>query len=291
MMYRATKKMPHSTQCLSVLNAMRLGYNSISEIPTGQGKGLISALYASMMWLEGKTVDVCTSNTEQASADLKEYSPFYDLMGIKHGKNIITEASDQEDYCRFGVNYSDVPQLALFRACMEIEGKEEKDSNPSLVLDEADFTVLDDSTLYRYAVNLGFSLTDVAKNELSWIYPLINEFIKTVAEHEDWSAKDDIEQTKAYIMRNATEAQKKQLNELFDNDAKLDKKLDVWIDSSLAAMHLAEDKKQFVIESENKIINGVPTTVSAAHIMIHDRPSKRAQWSNGVHQFFACEIK
>lgn len=260
-MYRTTGRVPYSTQILSVLNAINKGSNNISEIQTGQGKSLMSALYASMLELEGQAVDVCTSNLQLAKESLDENEKFYHYIGVKVG--VIDSTSPLDAYNQTGINYSDVAQLALFRAKMQIEGGKEPEK-ASLVLDEADYTLLDDTTQYRYAVSLD-DVGDPSFNPYGWVYELVNQFIETSAFNDETaSIKDDINNLRAYLIEHATGAQK---NLAKDPNQITDKQLDIWIDSSVAARELYKqrDKKWTLTEEEE-----FGKKISVARLIVND---------------------
>lgn len=280
-MYRTTGRVPYSTQILSVLSAINKNGNNISEIQTGQGKSLMSALYAAMLELEGQAVDVCTSNQQLARESLDENKKFYDYVGIPVG--IIDSNSPAEDYNHAGVNYSDVSQLALFRARMHIEGNEQPEKS-SLVLDEADYTLLDDTTQYRYAVNLD-DVGDPSFNPYGWVYELVNEFIETSTFNDlDASKEDDIHNLRAYLIEHAPGALKSLAK---DTEQITNKQLDIWIDSSVAAreLHKLKDKKWTLKEEE-----AFGKKVSVARLIVNDRVSPDAQWSNGIQQMIHARI-
>lgn len=283
---------PNFTQIVSVLNALLQGRQVLSEIQTGQGKGLIASLYASLLWLEGRPVDICTSNIAQAQHDLDKYGPFYDILGIKRSASVIQANSNIKEYNPDGINYSDVPQLAIFRARNQIETQEAITLIPSLVLDEFDFTALDDKTQYRYAINLHSETGTPEKNAFEWIYPLLNDFIDS--RNPTWSAYEDIINAIEFIKANAKEHEQKMFFDFYKGDL-LEDQLDIWIDAALEAKELSKKEnreKYFVIEREEKRDKkgNVIHADSFAHIIINDRPNKVARWSNGVHQFVHARL-
>jgi|GEM_PF-5402333 len=280
-MYRTTGCLPFTTQIISVLNAMAQNGNNISEIQTGQGKTLISGLFAAMQHLEGKTVDVCTSNMHLAREGLAETKKFYQYLAIKHAA--IDSASDINDYAIGGINYSDVAQLALFRARRLIEGGIEPDS-ASLILDEADYTLLDDSTQYRYAVNLD-DVGDPYYNPFDFAYKLVNDFVNTDEfKNPNATINDDKVNLRKYLIKHAKGAQKDLVR---DPEMLSDKQLDVWIDSAAVARELYKQRdKRWTLSEETRF----DQKMSVARLIINDRVSPDAQWSNGVQQMLHALI-
>ena len=283
-MYRTTCRFPNSTQTLSVLSAMIQGGHTLSEIRTGQGKGLISAMYAAQLWLEGQTVDVCTSNSTLAGRDLDENAGFFDYLTIPHSVKNITADSSEKDYCLGGINYSDVGQLSLYRANMQIEGQYVDPKRAALVLDEADFTILDDSTHYRYAKNIDSAAQNV--NPYAWIYPLLNDFIKTTQyKNTNASAEEDINNATSYLRNNAVTPFQKQMVEQLTR-----KQVDTWIDSAVAASQLKLNT-HYVVREVTKGMGDDARKVSLARLLIHNRVSDDAQFSDGVQQFLHARLE
>lgn len=282
-MYRTTGMFPKSTQMLSVLNAVMTGGNLLAEIRTGEGKGITTALFAAMLWGEGQTVDVCTSNSALAQRDLIGFGAFYDYLGAK--STLITADSNPREYCVNGINYSDVGQLALFQSRAKLEGFTNIVSGKaSLVLDEADFTIFDDVTQYRYAVNLDATL-DPYLNLDAWLYPFINDFVDTeIFKDPTTSAAQDIENLRIYLMTKAgTSSQKDRINELSQQQ------LDTWLDSAFAASQLRENI-HYVVKEEVRKIDNDNVKLSMARLLINERVSPSAQYSNGVQQFLHARL-
>jgi preprotein translocase subunit SecA len=266
-------RMPNSTQIIAVLNAMNQGGNNIAEIQTGQGKSLISAMYAAMLQAEGQAVDIATSNLQLAEEGLDENKDFYSYIGVK--TSVVTAGMDFNDYQLEGINYSDVSQLALFRSRALIEGAE-LPKKVSLVLDEADYTLLDDKTQYRYAANL--DPTASSQNIFEWIYPLINDFIDETDKNK--SLSEGAGDLKAYLLKKAPN-----MRTAIEN---IDlKQLDTWIDSAISAYALYHKMgTAWALKKEER--NG--KIISVAQLIINATVSPDARWSNGVHQFVHARI-
>ncbi len=280
-MYRTTGRMPFSTQIMSVLNAMIQGGNMMSQINTGEGKGLITALFAAMQWVEGQTVDVCTSNMELAQRDLQENASFFNYLGISTG--LIFAGSNDKAYKIDGINYSDVAQLSLFQSRLKIE-QIPLPEHRSLVLDEGDFTILDDSTQYRYAINLDAS-PDPYKNIYEDIYDLLNDFIETdIFNDKNMSITDDIRNAREYLYDKA----KDKVNLIKSIS---DTQLDTWLDSAYAAKMLHKKGSEvFANVTETREIFDETKQIRMARLRIHNRISSNAQWSNGVQQFLHARL-
>lgn len=272
-MYRSTGRFPFSTQILAVLSAMNQNGNNIAEIQTGQGKSLMSSLYAAMLHAEGQAVDIATSNLQLAKEGLHENKEYYAYIGVK--ASVATASMDFGDYNHDGINYSDVPQLALFRSRAYIEGGKLPDK-VSMVLDEADYTLLDDKTQYRYAASL--DPTAPSQNIFAWVYPLINKFI------DDPNQSETPDNLRAYLMQNAPSRYSRMIQ---NKEFLSDKQLDTWINAAISAEALYKQKDiQWTLRQEEK--NG--KLISAAKLITNHTVSQDAQWSNGVHQFVHARI-
>jgi preprotein translocase subunit SecA len=63
----------------------------LAQILTGEGKSLTIALLAILLALQGKTVDVVTSNKVLAQRDSDEKKPLYKMFLLKCAHNIESE--------------------------------------------------------------------------------------------------------------------------------------------------------------------------------------------------------
>ena len=277
-MYRTTGKFPYSTQVLSLLAVMMQRGNVISEIRTGEGKGLITALFAATKWMEGGAVDVCSSNAELARRDLAEFSDFFEYIGIRTA--LIKTQMPYRHYQQDGINYSDVAEMALFQERMELAAKKLPDK-VSLILDEADYTVLDNTTQFRYAVNLD-TTHDPHTNPNEWVYPIILKFV----EREDFLTNghtdlEDIDDLRDY----ALELGDRSLDEFADVV------LDHWIDSAYTASQLKQDV-DFAIRDEKITRNGQEIAVKIARVKdkANHRVSDGSSFSDGVQQFLHTRL-
>lgn len=281
--YRANPEgiFPHSTQILSVLNTLLQKGNYISEISTGEGKSITTALYAALLQLEGYTVDVCTSNMALAERDFEDAKDFLHYLGI-HDVSLIHASSSSANYRPNGIHYSTVAQLSLFRSLAQLEGVHQT-RKTALVLDEADFTILDDSTQYRASINLDKTI-DPYFNPTAWIYPLILEFVRT-EKFLDQNAdiETDVQNAREYILEKHPQFAS-QLSEIKYE------KIDMWLNSAYTAIKLYEENQQkrglalFSVREEKREVNGEEITISFARPIVHTRVSQN-QFGEGVQQF------
>lgn len=281
-MYRTTGKFPYSTQIISLLNVMLHGGDIFSEIRTGEGKGSIAALFACFKWAEGNAVDICSSNIELARRDYEEFKDFYAYLGME--SNFISAKSSISDYCRDGINYSDMAQLALFQEKMFLR-QEDLPDNVACVLDEADFHALDNKSQFRFAANLD-EKADIHINPNEWVYPLILEFVQRPEFiNKVCSPLQDVLDCRDYI---------RALPDLsLGSRAKLerypDALLDKWIDSAYIASRLIE-KEDFTVQPGQYVIRGQALSVQIAKVKINHRESPDSTFSDGVHQFLHTRL-
>lgn len=287
--YQSIGNFPNSTQIIAVLNDLMQGGHVLSELCTGEGKSIISAIIASRLAIEPQVVDDCTSNDVLAKRGNDEFFDYYDTLGLVHSEKNVTVNSRPSDYnSSAGVNYSDVANLAIFRECNQIEGDHIEVKKASLVLDEVDFSTLYDGTQYRYAKNLEVK-GDASVTPFAWIYPFVNEFIQSDQYKAHVSQEEDVKNLLRFLLKNATTPFQKHVAErLFD--PKYAKQIDAWIDAAVAAAGL-EEKTHFVVKTVKNGKDEAATENSCAKILINSRVSQDAQWSNGVHQFLHARLE
>ncbi len=278
-MYRSTGKFPYSTQMLSLLNVISHGGNIFSEIRTGEGKGCITALFAAMKWAEDGAVDVATSNMELAARDLEEFKGFYDYLGIPTA--LIKAGSDPSAYQQNGINYSDVPELANFQQKMELMHKK-LPKKVSCIIDEADFTALDNTSQFRFAIQLEVG-ADPYTNPHEWVYPLILDFVRRKEFLTNLvDKKVDVHDLKVFLKQHpfmkSHHSYLKKLNSF--SPALLDK----WIDSAYIATQLVKDK-DYAIRPATLMRYGEEKQVQIAMVKANGRVNPNSSFSDGVQQF------
>ncbi|MCK4870113.1 MAG: hypothetical protein KAS93_03285 [Gammaproteobacteria bacterium] len=285
-MYRTTGKFPYSTQIITVLNAFMQSGSVLSEVNTGEGKSIVSALNAAMLWVEGQSVDVCSSDLVLSERDFEKFKDFYDYLGIE--ATFVSASSPSTAYKIGGVNYSDVANLSLFRSRAKITGVRlrtigESKLPVSLVLDESDAAILDQRTLFNFSMNLDADI-DPDINLDAWVYPLIVKFAQSeIFTNVNATVADDISNIRIYLQKNADIQQSRQLENISNEQ------LDRWLDSACAAQVLCEEL-DYVVCTEKRDIHGEVKTYSVARVLIGDRPSAQTKWSFGVHQLLHARL-
>lgn len=279
-MYRATGKMPYDTQILNLLNVILQGGNVFSEIRTGEGKTIVTALMAALKWAEGGAVDVCSANMVLAKRDLAEMQDFFDCLGIKTG--CITASSRYEAYQQDGVNYSDISELSLWQQ-QQLLLQNPLPEKVSLIADEVDFNVLDNTTQFRYAASLDPTF-DEHHNPFSELYPHVLNFVLSddLFRHKLCSPAEDIINLRDYIENLPSSVISKTIKNKFS--AMPDVTLDRWIDSAFIATQLREDV-DYAVRQNTLTRNNEEISVSEAQVKLNFRVNPQSRFSEGVHQF------
>lgn len=283
-MYRATGNMPRPTQILYLLLSMQTNQNFVGQIKTGEGKSMTAALTAALANLEGKTVDICTSNSFLASEGLEENHAFFEYLGLR--VKLITAKSGFDEYKADTIHYSSMSDIALYRSKMQLEGKVFPD-NCALIADEVDFSTLDDSTRYRYATALDAS-ADPYHSPYTWIYEALINFTdaQTIPRSDA-----DLQMLAKTWLRNAAKSkeEKQQLKKLEEQPELYQKRLEGWL--------IAAGKTKQLIDQEETKFRVVTLEhpkygqVSKACILTGGRPNIDAEFSNGIQQFLHARLR
>jgi preprotein translocase subunit SecA len=279
-LYRVDGRFAYDTQMLALLNLMLQGGNVFSEVRTGEGKSLITAFFAAFKWAEGGAVDVLSSNMSLAARDLEECQDFFEYLGIKTA--LIRASSPYEAYQQDGINYSEISEMSLSQEQRLLNG-EQLPERVSAVIDEVDFTVLDNTTQFRYATSLDSGF-DPHYNPNQNLYPLILNFVKSRAFLDaDCSNDEDIENLREFVKNypldsNVTKDLKAKFRSL-SNEV-----LDRWINSAYLATQLRENE-DYVVRPGTIIKNEVPVAVLQARVKINHRENPDSRFSDGTHQF------
>ncbi|WP_157737708.1 hypothetical protein [Legionella spiritensis] len=283
-MYRGTGKFPRPTQILYLLTAMQSGQDFIAQIQTGQGKSLTSGLAAAMINMEGKTVDVCTSNLFLAEEGLNENRGFFEYLGMS--ARLIHATSGREEYEEGAIHYSSMSELALHRSKMQLQGKVFPE-DCALIADEVDFSTLDDSTRYRYAAALD-PVTDPYKSPYTWIYEALVQFADT--QKAPKSDEAFLEQARIWLRNSAkSKEEKAQLKELESQPDVYKKRLETWLVAAGKTSQLIElEQVRFrVVSLEHKKYG----QVSKACILTGGRPNIQAEFSDAIQQFLHVRLR
>ena len=285
-MYRASGEFAYLAQIIAPIDSAMLDGDVLSNIATGQGKGLVDTVKAALLWLFSDCSNATTSSLLDAQLQIEKYGPFLDKLKIPHAAKPIMASSEFADYRVDGVNFGTFSSLSLFLSRARAEGFELKYANNkvSLISNESDHAILDDHTIYRYAIT---DLAGVGYGD-EWIYSAVNEFAaKPVFIDSDMVATKDIKALRNYLLLQAQLKNKSiKLIEKFD-----DARLLAWIESAIIVQHGLRENFDYVIPVEpvKKVINGVMTTTHTVKILQKDgKVSPDTTYGNGVQQLLCA---
>ena len=287
-MYRATNQFPYSTQMIALIDCMMHKGDVISNIDAGQGKSLIDPMKAALLWLDSDRVDLSTSSLVDAKRDIEIYAPFFTLLGIPHASDPITSSTPIGLYNTSGINFSTMSQLCLFYSKAKGEGQQIGKPNDivSLVMNESDYTILEDKVIYRFASSSGAGVG--IGNE--WIYTAINEFVQLSTFKENTTNEaEDIVALKKYLIIKARENKKSpRLINKFSYEQLL-----IWLESAIIVKYLLREKYDYVLppEAEQTVINGQRLSTRAAKILMKDgKVSHETKYGNGMQQLLHAKL-
>ena len=75
------KYYPRDVQVIASLSLFKSEAGRIAQVPTGEGKSVITDMFVFLRTLNGHSVDVLTSSRELSMRDFDEQKPFYDKIG------------------------------------------------------------------------------------------------------------------------------------------------------------------------------------------------------------------
>ena len=286
-MFRTTGQFPYSTQMIALIDCMMHKGDVMSNIDTGQGKSMIDTMKATLLWLESGRVDLTTASLVDAKRDLDIYCPFWSLLGVRFAKTVITSTNFFDKYDKQGINVSTMAELALMHATAKVEQVDLESEHESLVMNESDYTILDDRTVKRYASTGGPGLIGAGKE---WVYDVINQFVNTSDFKEGTTSEaQDIVLLKNYLV-NYAKIHKKSFK-FIENLP--DKKWLMLLESAIIVNYRLKENFDYVLTktSEPKRINGILRQTRSAKIIMKDhKVSADTQYGNGVQQLLYAKL-
>ena len=287
-MYRSTGDFPYSTQMIAIIDGLLHEGDFISNIDTGQGKSMIDAMKASLLWLESDRVDVTTASLVDARRDVDHYGQYFNVLNIPFSQDPISASSSIDGFQKKGINYSTIAQLSLFFAKSKVLGQpfEDPDDHVSLVANESDFTLLDDRVTYRYAIDDGSGIPV----GMEWIYDGINEFVSTWSlDDPSSSALQDVRDLKSYLLEKAKKlGRSSKIIEKFTDD-----QLITWLESSLMVKYSLKENHEYVIPDavECVTIQGKPRDSKVTKVLMKDgKVSPDSVFGNGIQQLLYSRL-
>ncbi len=178
--YRATGRVPNSTQMLSLIYALDYPERQLLGIRTGEGKSITTALFAALLCAKGGTVFVPTANRTLVRQDYieKHNRRFFSLLGFPSSQ--IDNNSEKETYHVGGIHYGADGDLANFFSKASLKGwnlfnRGRRRYPLFMVKDEYDYS-MDDRTQFRFAISKDPQHQE--KSPYEWIYEAANAFVK-----------------------------------------------------------------------------------------------------------------
>ncbi len=277
------KEFAYDTQVLALINETVCNAgDSFAQIQTGQGKTLIASMMAVMLYAQGGSVEICTSDGALANAAADECNNFYQAVGIPTG-DPITANSNPEDYKNDGIYYSDVSNLALYKQKCTATNADvpEKISG---IIDEVDF-LAKSQMVYRYAVQSNVS--NVFKEK---IYYLINEFIDSKLEYI-YSRDKTINELRLFIKNNRqTGFTTEEIDSI--TDIQLDKWLAAAVNAKSVFTHTKEQWLKDINQpkQKNSPLGLTEDLYSIARIIVNNNFSEHVELKYGGQQFLHARL-
>lgn len=274
-----TDKDIRDTQLLALLcfiKGLSNGQGCLGNIFTGEGKSLITQLFALTCAMKGRRVDVLTSSPSLAERDAKEAQAVLRYFGINVSNNCDPEAAKNptERKVRYEAHivYGDIGSFQRDRLLTDSMGQGICPEHAGyVVIDEADSLLIDGADRVLY---LSHQMDDLL--HLRPLFELI------------WSAVlgKGMEHASELNVHTIKEAMRKAVDDgviaLPQSEAirkLVDRKLDLWIRNAFVAKSMPRDRSYSVMDKGDGqtevVINDLPTGVEQLN----------AQWSNGLHIF------
>lgn len=291
-LFRSTGQMAYSTQIIAIIDCLMHEGHVISNIDTGQGKSLIDIAKSALLWLDSDRVDITTSSIVDAKRDLENFSPFLSFLNIPHGHKPLTTQSERSDFVSDGINITTFAQMSLFQAKMKMEGSslDKKTDIVSLIINESDYSLLEDRTVYRYATQSTHGLSPQAE----WIYSAINEFVfDPKFTSRTTSAQRDVLNLKAFI-KNYAKEHNKQSNII--SEISSDQWLK-WIEAALLVQYKLKENDDFIVPDEQQAVT-IRGKKQMSHVVkllmtegkVKTKVSVDAKFGNGVQQLLYAKL-
>lgn len=277
------KLYPYSTQILALLGLFADGKSRQAQVKTGEGKSMIVALWAFVMAMECRAVDIITSARYLAVRDHDHFAHFFQRCGITTGH--ICYDGKLPKHFQPQILYG--PAFDFEFAWMEdlLYGSklyEERLKNPivsrnfdALCVDESDNLLID---AFRNGARMSFPAYEI----YDWVYAPILSFVDKNMD----LVKNDLKEAIPLLRKYLTE----QVSEKDQRNCMLlpDKKLKRWMRSARIALTEYSENVHYVIKKKR---NAEGQLVKA--IQIVDIPTGRisevCRWEEGIHEFL--EVK
>lgn len=294
-MYRTTGKYAYSTQIIALIESMLHDGDTLTNIDTGQGKSLIDAMHASLLWLGSDNVTVTAPSHVDSGRDLAEFGDCFTLLGINHGSKPLSSTSEFTDFLRDGINFISFSHFGLLVNRARVAGIEllgDESSKVSLVINEEDDTILDDNVVCRLAL----IDPEAPSQSQFWIYDEINNFIDNFIDKLKPSRKatiaQDIELLKNELLNKAHEKRVNQKQIDYINDLS-DDRLWMWMCSAKRVKDLNKNRDDYIIlpDKEYKNIDGAMRLTNVVKLVMQDKQiNLESQYGEGGMQLLYARL-
>ena len=257
------------------------------QINTGEGKSLIIQFFAAYLALQGKKVDIITSNSVLADRDAEDPNKikFYEALGLNVG------CASKEEYYK-NIVYGDTQNFEAAILKEEFKEKEVRSGRDfdCIIVDEVDSISLDNiitmtqltdsfpgrSCFYFFYYQILLIYCNYISNLVENNGKTQEEYLKNPKEFENGIKNEIKEKLKENLMENDGKTLKKDLPIIYPRCMKkyIEDSLDVWIENVIKAPTMIEGKD--FIKKGNSI---VPIDFSNTGVL-----QNNMVWDGGLQQ-------
>lgn len=283
-MHRTTGKFPRHTQILEALKCIVKKGNSLSQIDTGEGKGIIAVLKALYRHTTLGCVCVAPSSDILAERDAEEFNSVFEFFDIPCSDKAITNNSVWSDWLPTGINYSTPSNLFLFSKAQLLEGRE-IDWRMGLILDEADAAL---TTPVANILSVTIREIFYAYHDKEWaqIHKALLKFIQTDI-FERTEPKNYVANFKEYFLKEFPKSLDHQVASKFlTSSGVTDKIIVMLINAAISAREQGEDTYIATEIVATKQKNGLEIKklerTAAPIILTNHKADEKVSWAGGV---------
>ena len=153
---------PRKTQVLSLLLLILTAKNQsnrLLEIMTGEGKSCVVAMFATVLGIQGKHIDIVTSSPILALRDAEEWASYYQIFNLnvshntdlERAKNVDMDEVKRECY-KNNIVYGTIGNFSADILREEFEQKRIRSGRrfDTVIVDEVDMLMLDEGVQFTY---------------------------------------------------------------------------------------------------------------------------------------------
>lgn len=274
---------PYSTQIFALLGLLINTNNRQAQIKTGEGKSIIVALFAFVMSMECRAVDIITSARYLSIRDHDKFNFFFQRSGI--ASSHICYDQKKPEHFRSQVLYA--PAFDFEFAWMEdlLWGKklyQERLKNP-FVSRNFDIVCIDESdNLLIDGAKNGARLSYPAEVSYDWVYAPILSFVREEGKLITQQPEKALVELDVHL-KQIVEMQKENGYQQLPI-----KKLRTLMKSAYKAQFLLSENKEYVLNESKDESNNKVKSIQIVDLQT-GRISQNSRWSDGLHEFL--EVK